>query len=59
MSADATESPTFAQIALTVLVVVPWLMGMVLARGWGAVFSVFPPYAWYILTEHLMNRVGC
>jgi hypothetical protein len=36
-----------------------WLMGMVLAKGgwfWLALF--IPPYAWYLVTERLMQAWG-
>ena len=43
-------------IALVVLVI-PWLMGIVLAKGtWSTMFSIFViPYAWYLVAEHYMK----
>ena len=47
--------------ALTmVLIVIPWLMGTVLAHGfWSTVAAVlFPPYAWYLVIERGMTMAG-
>ena len=43
-----------------VTIIIPWLMGVVLAKGiWSTFFSiVFPPYAWYLATEYLMSTTG-
>lgn len=47
-------------IALLVVMVVPWLMGLVLAEGfWQTAFAFFPPYAWYLATEWVMFGSSC
>lgn len=36
-----------------------WLAGIVLAQGfWSTIFSFFPPYAWYLVVERLMQTLG-
>lgn len=42
------------------IVVVSWIAGVVLARGfWSTVSAVFfPPYAWYLLVERFMEAFG-
>jgi hypothetical protein len=48
-----------ASIILLVLIIVPWLIGLVVAKGfWSTLFAFFPPYAWYLVTEHLMQMNG-
>lgn len=39
-----------------IAVVVPWIMGIVLANGiWLKTIAIFfPPYAWYLIAEKLM-----
>ena len=38
------------------IVVASWLAGIVLAKGfWSTAFTIIlPPYAWYLVVEHLM-----
>ena len=54
------DSSNFANFLVIVIIVVPWLMGVVAAKGtWVTFFSiVFPPYAWYLATEYLMSATG-
>lgn len=53
-------SNDWAALITLVVVVVPWLMGIVLAKGFISVlFSiVFAPYAWYLVVERLMQALG-
>ena len=38
---------------------VAWLCGTVLAAGWWKLAAAcFPPYAWYLVAELLMRRMG-
>lgn len=46
---------TLATLISLIVICVPWLMGLVIAKGWDAFFAICPPYAWYILTEYLMK----
>lgn len=41
---------------LILITVVTWIMGAVIAKGfwWKVLAYVFPPYAWYLLTEKAM-----
>lgn len=33
-----------------------WMAGIVIAKGfWQTLFSFFPLYSWYLLTEHVMK----
>ena len=39
--------------------IVAWLCGMVLAQGWWKLVAFFfAPYAWYLVAELLMQRLG-
>lgn len=50
---------TIAGVIALVVMIVPWLMGLVLAQGfWSNVFAFFPPYAWYLVVEHAMKLSG-
>ena len=41
------------------ILIIPWLMGLVLAKaGWSTVFALFPPYAWYLVIERVMQSLG-
>lgn len=45
--------------AAMVFFIVPWLMGLVLAKGgWETFFAIFPPYAWYLVVERVMQMGG-
>lgn len=36
-----------------------WLAGIVLATGqWWWISIVFPPYAWYLVVERIMQLIG-
>lgn len=49
----------FAELLLLVLIIVPWLAGLVLAKGfWMTAFALFPPYAWYLIVERIMQLNG-
>jgi len=42
-----------------VLAVLAWLAGSVIATGWWKLAAVvFPPYAWYLVVERLMQALG-
>jgi len=45
---------------IIVFVIIPWLMGIVLANGgWSITVAVlFPPYAWYLVVESAMAAIG-
>lgn len=51
---------TGLDLVFMLLIAVPWLAGVVLAGGfWGKALAVLiPPYAWYLLTEHVMTITG-
>lgn len=50
---------TMPSLILVLLIVIPWLTGLVYAEpGWDKVFAYFPMYAWYLTTKHLMMFVG-
>jgi len=50
----------FVEFLILVTIVIPWLMGIVVAKGTWVTFVsvVFPPYAWYLTTEYLMSATG-
>ena len=38
------------------LMVVPWIMGLVIAKGfWSTLCAFFPPWAWYLTVERAMT----
>jgi hypothetical protein len=38
------------------IVVVPWIMGIALAKGfWSTAGCIFPPWAWYLVAEHYLK----
>ena len=50
----------FADVLLVLIAIpsfiVPWLMGLVIAKGfWSTLFAIFPPYAWYLTVERAMK----
>jgi hypothetical protein len=48
-----------ANVIALLIMVVPWLMGIVLAKGfWSTLFAIFPPYAWYLVVERFMQLNG-
>ena len=42
------------------LIVVPWMMGVVLAKGfWSTTTAIcLPPYAWYLVAERALIAIG-
>ena len=42
------------------LIVVPWMMGVVLAKGlWSTIAAIsLPPYAWYLVVERALIAIG-
>ena len=46
------------QVLLYLTVVITWLTGIVIAKGAisTTVAVIFPPYAWYLLVELLVNK---
>lgn len=47
-------------LAMLLVIVIPWLMGVVLAKGVFSTFVsvVFAPYAWYLVVERVMQLSG-
>ena len=47
-------------VPLTLAMIVPWIMGIVLAKGFWATAAAItvPPYAWYLVAERLMQMAG-
>lgn len=55
----ANRPITGIDLVFMVMIVLPWLAGIVLAKGfWSTAFALFPPYAWYLLVEHVMTITG-
>ena len=50
----------WASLLTLLVVVIPWLMGIVLAKGFIQVLVsvLFAPYAWYLVVERLMHVLG-
>lgn len=50
----------WASLLTLLVVVIPWLMGIVLAKGFFQVLAsvLFAPYAWYLVVERLMQALG-
>lgn len=50
----------WASLLTLLVVVIPWLMGVVLAQGviQVVVSVLFAPYAWYLVVECLMQSLG-
>ena len=50
----------FVELLGVVVLVIPWLAGVVLAKGfWSTSAAVFvPPYAWYLVIERVMVMAG-
>lgn len=48
------------ELLVAVLLGVPWLAGIVLAKGfWSTAAAVcVPPYAWYLVVERVMVMAG-
>jgi len=46
-----------SELLTTIVLVVPWLCGIVFAHGfWSTLVAcVFPPYAWYLVAEHFLK----
>lgn len=47
-------------LMITIIVVVTWLTGIVLSKGfWSCLFATWiPPYAWYLVVEKVMLMNG-
>ena len=43
-------------IVILLIIVVPWLMGVALSKGYlaGICAILIPPYAWYLVVEKVM-----
>lgn len=38
------------------IVIIPWICGFVLAKGfWSTALCIFPPWAYYLVAEHLLK----
>ena len=47
------------ELAVSVVIVIAWLGGFVLAKGfWSTLFCTIPIYAWYLDVAYLMARYG-
>ena len=47
------------QLMVLTVIIIPWLMGIVLAQGfWQTLCAFFPPYAWYLVVEYFMKLNG-
>ena len=45
--------------AVQFVALIAWLCGTVLAAGWWKLAAFcFPPYAWYLVAELVMQRMG-
>lgn len=55
-----TEMTQVAGVILYVAMVIGWLAGLVLAKGfWSTVAAIFlPPWAWYLVVERWMQMSG-
>ncbi len=43
----------------SLVAIIAWLCGTVLAAGWWKLAAfAFPPYAWYLVAELVMQRMG-
>jgi len=53
------QSDTFAGVFALIVIVVPWLAGLAIAKGfWQTFCAIFPPYAWYLVVEKVMKAYG-
>ena len=51
---------SLVEVVCVMLIVVPWLAGIVLAKGFWSTFAAIcvPPYAWYLVVERGMMMAG-
>jgi len=49
-----------AEMFYSFIAIIAWLAGIVYAKGTAAtiIACVFPLYAWYLVVEHVMLRLG-
>ena len=46
-------------ILLGLSLLITWLAGIVLAKGWiSTIIAIFPFYAWYLVVEKAMQMLG-
>lgn len=44
-------------ILVLFFVIVPWLLGFVIAKGfWSTLACIIPFYSWYLVVEYFFNR---
>lgn len=57
---NITVNNNWTSLLTLLVVVIPWLMGIVIAQGIVStlVSILFAPYAWYLTVEHLMRLAG-
>ena len=57
---NASMAEAVIVIAMAFGFVVPWIMGVALAKGFWSTFFAIPffPYAWYLTIERLMQMTG-
>jgi len=50
---------TMGSTMMFVTIVLPWIFGFVLAKGfWQTLFAVIPFYSWYLSVEHFARYFG-
>ena len=51
---------TFAELIALIVLVVPWIAGIVIASGFWSTFIsiIFPFYSWYLVIERVMSVNG-
>jgi hypothetical protein len=54
------KSNGFTILMVMLLIMLPWLSGVVLAKGFLATLTsiLFAPYGWYLTVEKLMQMAG-
>lgn len=47
------------QTYLGILIVIAWLAGIAIAKGfWMTLFAIIPPVGWYLAIERIMDVTG-
>ena len=54
------HNPSIGSAILTIAVIVPWVVGVVIAKGfWSTFFAVIMPFwSWYLTAEFYLMGVG-
>lgn len=54
-----TDTNSIGESFVLLIMIITWLMGLVLAKGfWQTIFAFFPPYAWYLVVEQFLKHQG-